>query len=140
MTQTDIEVQLKADYDKFSNQYYPGYTPDNIMAMFEKALIDVPPGVHNIGIGYLEKLIKKSKKELTTIDVGLVVNTIKAARWSVVFDGNISEAIKEMKNLDRVLVEYNKMANAFENEIQIRRQRLEQLASGPILKPVYGKA
>lgn len=126
-TEQDINQQLHRDVEAHNGKIYDGFLPDNFMASFKEALMDIPPGVHQLSMEYVESVIAKRNDEVSVLDVGTIINLIYMCPFRKIYS-TLEEAIKTTKEFDRVRDEYNKKTEEFNKSMARKRKKLLEIA------------
>lgn len=131
MKNKEIEEQINSDYQVFLYQKYSGHIspPKNILDIFKKAVMALPPFFHKIDFNKIEWIIKTKYADLTNDDLNEMIKLIFNTPLDKMFD-SIEQAVPEMKQITKFSVSYNTMISEFQQKLQDKSKMLQTLSSG----------
>jgi hypothetical protein len=129
MHSSEVNKQIKSDYDSFVNSPYNKSVPENIIDLFEKALMIVPPQAHGVHFTKVKSIISKEIDQLSVSDINDIIKLI----WNTplqAFHDSLFDAIPEQIKLEKFVLKFNMNVEDFQKNLEDKRKRLEQLSGG----------
>lgn len=129
MHQAEVEQQIKYDYQKFLDEPYNRNVPENILDLFEKAIMVLPPFFHKVQFTKVKSIINKTPETLTNSDLNEVIKVVVNCSLQQLYD-SLYDAIPEMIKLDSFILKFNTHIQEFQEKLNQKRKRLEELSDG----------
>lgn len=135
MTNTEtinkIEADIQAELTEWNNDLYVGALPKNFMQLFAKVFMATVPSQIRMFVGTAQKILAKKSEELTNVEVATICNLISGIPPKEIYT-TITEAIKSMKELEAVRIDYNIKINKIQQELNEKKSRLVQLSGASL--------
>lgn len=129
MQQSAIDKQLIEEHEKFLNSAYNKSVPENLLEIFEKALMVVPPQAHGINFSKIKSIINKEISELSISDINDIVKVVFNTPLQVLYD-SLYDAIPEQIKMEKFVIKFNLHLKEFMDNLQQKRTRLASLSDG----------
>lgn len=133
MHQSEVEKQLREDHEKFINEPYNKSVPENLIALFEQAIMVVPPQAHGINFSKVKSIIEKTPEELNKSDINDIIKLVFNTPLQVFYDG-IFDAVPEHAKLEKFVLKFQNHLNEFNERLNQKRTRLASLSDGILNK------
>lgn len=127
LTVEDIDRQIAGDRNSFNSKIYDGYIHHNIVEYFKKAIIGIPPSMHQIKADAIRAIMNKRPDELNTWEVGTIINIVLAAKPKEVFDG-MTELLEVLDVMEKVRTDYNKITEQYQKSEARKKVKLMEIA------------
>lgn len=128
LTEEDINLEVQNDFANYYNKPYDGELPDSLIELFKIALFKVPPQIHQLHVSKLKYLCNVKPRDLTVIEVGIVMNVIMAASFDVLYK-DLEESLDSHGELEIVQMKYNKDVAELENRCVSKRNSMLRLSN-----------
>ncbi len=129
MTVQEVEKLIETDLATFNLSKYFGTLPKDFVALFKKALLEIPHSAHQLKVRIMKDIIKKKETELSFMEVGMIINVIQAAPLYVLSD-NLEAAINKFEKIEEIRVAWNASRNKKEQELLQKKSTMMQLVGG----------
>jgi len=135
MTPEQINQQIQSEYMEWNKSPYSGNPalPKDFLETFKKAVFYFTPSIEqnqNIfrrpPVDVISKIISKKIKELTNIDVPIILNTISSVSFDLLYD-DLNEALVRHKEIDEIKVAFNITVAHINEQTEIKRNNLLSL-------------
>lgn len=133
MTEQEINDRLTKDYDGFMDGIYEGDVPDNILDLFEKAIMALPPFAHQINFYNVKNIISKKPEQLSNSDINDIIKVVLNVSLERLYD-NLFVAIPEHIRFEKFVRGYNEIVENFKSKLKIKKATLKDLSSGILNK------
>ena len=131
MTTEEINKMVQKEYMDYNNAIYSGNPalPKDIMETFKKAVFHSNPTVHKIPTGVIKKIISKKLKDLTNIDVPIILNVISAANFCDLYK-DLDEALEKNYDVEEIKMAINLTVAEINRKTEEKRNNLLTLSGG----------
>lgn len=131
MTTEEINKMVQKEYMDYNNAIYSGNPalPKDIMETFKKAVFHSNPTAHKIPTGVIKKIIAKKLKDLTNIDVPIILNVISAANFCDLYK-DLDEALEKNYDVEEIKMAINLTVAEINRKTEEKRNNLLSLSGG----------
>lgn len=133
MTAEEINETLNKDYEDFLNDIYKDRVPGNIIEMFEKSIMALPPFAHKINFYKVKAIISKNPDELSNSDINDVIKAVLNVPLERLYD-SLYDAIPEHIKFEKFVRDYNDHIENFKKKLNMKKTNLTNLSSGVLNK------
>lgn len=130
-TTEDINKMIQKDYMDYNNAKYSGNPalPKDIMETFKKAVFHSNPSAHKIPTEVIKKIIVKKLKDLTNIDVPIILNVISSVNFCDLYK-SLDEALLKNKEIEEIKLAINLTVAEINRATEEKRHNLLSLSGG----------
>lgn len=128
MTEKDVDQQIGKEYNAFYTSVYDGIiaAPEDLIERFKKALFYIAPAAHQIYGRKMKELVDKEIKNLTWVEVGVLMNTISEVPFHYLYT-NLEEAIDKVMYMEEFKVEYSRVVSELDAKMRKKKEVLMSL-------------
>lgn len=132
-TSEQIEKQLNDEFVKFSNGNYAGKVevPKDIIEMFKKGIMVIPPFGHKINFNKVKVIASKKLGELSYSDLNDVIKVVLNTSLEVRYGNDFDEAVKQSIKFDKFVLCFNEVINDFQGKLKMKKTNLLNLSAKP---------
>ena len=125
--------QIKAEYDKFYNGIYDGKVPVplNFVELFKKGIMNMSAFSHKIFASKIKVIASRLPEELTNGDLNLVIKVIVNVEMKHLYS-SFEESVEDTIKIQKFTLCYNEYVEAFKEQLEMKRVRLLDLATGGV--------
>lgn len=135
MTNTEtinkIEADIQNELNEWNNKIYEGEVPKDFMKNFAKAFMATVPSNIKMFVATIEKMLAKTSEELSNVEVATICNLISAIPPKDLYN-TLASALKSMKELENVRIDYNIKAAKVQQDLNAKKSRLVQLSGASL--------
>jgi len=119
---------IEKDYMDYNYAIYSGNPalPKDLMETFKKAVFHSNPTEHKIPTQVIKKIIAKKLKDLTNIDVPIILNVISAANFCNLYK-NLDEALEKNYEVEEIKIAINLTVAEINRTTEAKRNNLLSL-------------
>lgn len=135
MNDKEVKEQINSDYDEFLNKPYSGHIsiPENIIEVFKKCIMALPPFAHQINFNKIKSIATKDVKALTYSDLQCIIKVVLNTPLEKLYD-NFFVAIPEHIKIEKFIISYNAAIDDFQKSLESKSKMLKNLSSGVLGK------
>ncbi len=132
-TEQQIEKQLNDEFVKFSNGNYSGKVevPKDIIEMFKKGVMVIPPFAHKINFTKVKTIASKKVDELSYADLNDVIRVVLNTSLELRYGNDFDEAVKQSIKFDKFVLCFNEVINDFQGKLKMKKTNLLNLSAKP---------
>lgn len=129
-TKQQVEQQINQDYDKFVNGSYSGEVtvPINIIKIFMKAILAMPPFAHRINFLKVKSISNKEVKQLLVSDLNDIMKVLLNTPPEKLYEGDEGTIIEQCIKMDKFVISYNAFVDDFKGKLQLKKDNLLMIA------------
>lgn len=129
MQENEINQQLQKDHERFLAEPYNKNVPENILDLFEKSIMVLPPQVHGISFHKVKSIISKTPEQLSNSDIADVLKIVLNVSLERLYD-SLYIAIPEQVKIEKFVLKFNEHIEKFKKELNQKRETLRNLSDG----------
>lgn len=131
----EINAKIDAEYKKWNDSLFElEPLPKDFIERFKKAIFKLPAKTHQLSTVTINKVIKKKVKELTNLDVPIIINAIQLLPMCDLYS-SLEEGLIKTKEVEDIKIGYNIMVQKLNTEMETKRQNMLTL-SNPAKQPL----
>lgn len=129
MNQKEIDKKIAEEYNDFYVGVYDGSipVPANLVDLFKKALMVVPPIAHQYPSARVRQMLDKPVEELSWVETGKMVNVIVEAPFHTLYK-DIDEALVGAAKIEEFRMNWQAVVAKFDETMKRKREALSNLA------------
>jgi hypothetical protein len=124
---SEIDAQIKNDYDKFWFSVYDAELPASIIYRFRMAIMFSTVKTLQASPQVLLDLLSAKEEDLKFVHVGIIINTVFSSPFNAIFDSP-EEALNSVIEFKEIEVQFNKAVEKRSQELERKRQKLMEIA------------
>ena len=128
--QRQVQQQIDQEYNKFVNSNYKGEVaiPKNIIPIFIKAVLAMPPYAHRILFQKIKSIKAKSNDDLLISDLNDIVKVLLNTAPDKLYEGSDDTIINDCIQIDNFVRAFNEAVDDFKNKLEIKKANLTSLS------------
>lgn len=129
LNQQQVDRQIADSFTKFYQTVYTRPLPSNFISLFAEAIFFNDPNKHQIHVKTIRHILSKKVIDLTTIEVGGMVNVINGTPFNFLYP-DLESALNGHEVIEQLTINYNDDVNTFKIAMDAKRKTLMQLVQG----------